>query len=202
MVRRDKEVADVYHQAVADFAVNLQTALLSIGHLTGSLHRAVTHGRELAFRNICNHGDGLIAAKPQQIRSRVRRLNTEGCDASAEKWELVQGIRSVERAIPNTGEGKVASCGAIRSGRHANKRCRPLWMRDEEETNVVAVAEEPEPGANDRVFVRRIRQPHSGLEGLVEVVHRTAESGLIIPAHSIVQREFGSDPPLVLGEKA
>ena len=75
-------------------------------------------------------------------------------------------------------------------------------MRDKEEPDVVAVTEETEASANNRVFVRRIRQADSGLEGLVVVFNGITESRLIVPAHSIVQREFGSHAPLVLHEKS
>src|SRR3989441_13323438 len=75
-------------------------------------------------------------------------------------------------------------------------------MRDKEEPDVVAVTEETEASANIRMFVRRVRQADSRLEGLVVVFNGITESGLIVPAHSIVQREFGSHAPLVLHEKS
>jgi hypothetical protein len=79
---------------------------------------------------------------------------------------------------------------------------RLLVSGREEEGKVVAIKEYSEAGADDRLAVRRVREPDPGLEGPVVRVDHIPQSRFEVPSQSVVDREPSIESPLILRKKA
>src|SRR6266852_8141949 len=77
-----------------------------------------------------------------------------------------------------------------------------LGIRNEEESQVVAVIEHPESAADHRLAVRRVGQADSRLPSVVIAVDVGGQAGLVFPSQAIIDCQLAGNPPLILKESS
>jgi hypothetical protein len=155
----------------------------------------ITYWRDGSSEQIRDHLNRLVGSEPDQIGRRISGFDAKR-RGSGDKWQLAQGIGRVESPLADPWERVCVRTRCVQAERH-----RPLRMPHEKERKIIAVVEDSETRANDRVPVGRIRETNARLKPRVSRVDLLLQPFLEIPANSIVQREFRRNAPLILREE-
>ncbi len=179
MMRSNKQITRTHGKAAADVPIDLEAGLLGIRKRTMAVRITIPNRSRGSGRPDNAMGEHLACLEEGRRDLRRRRHSRHRYE-----WVLIQFIAGALGTFPI--RRQICIC----------QNRRPLWIRDEQEGQVIAVVEEAESGADDGLPVRRIGESNAGLKALVTHIHLVGQAGLEVISQAVVESQFWRRPSI------